>query len=380
MSGNTARVPGRRDRVGRDRIGTVGRGGRPMATVAGQHPLPRQQRRQTPRQRHAWSGRRAVALLAVALCLVYVALSVIGHFTARGHIAARGRSAHAVSALSNVPDEVAVVPAAADFPQGLTTGTCLRYRPLQGNRRLTVFVDPGHGGPDPGASGTTSAGTTVYERDLTLATAQALLPLLRNDGYSVALSRQSDTAVVRLQPEDTAQGAMTARGDRLDAEARIACANASGAKALLSINFNAYSDPSVGGAETLYDAARPFSAANARLAASVQQGIVASLRAAGWPVHDRGVVDDSTVGMPALTGEGAAYGHLLELGPAASGWLDHPSAMPGVICEPLFLTDPQEADIAASARGQHAIAQGIRNALDAYFKTAPPSVSRPSGT
>ena len=377
MSGHMAGASGRRDRVGRDRIGTVGRGGRPMATIAGQHPPP--QRRSLLRQGHAWSGRRIIALLAVALCLVYVALSVIAHVTARSHSAALGRPTHAVSALGNVPDEVAVVPAAADFPQGLTTGTCLRYRPLQGNRRLTVFVDPGHGGPDPGASGATSAGTTVYERNLTLATAQALVPLLRNDGYSVAVSRQSDTAVVRLQPEDTAQGAMTAQGDRLDAEARIACANASGATALLSINFNAYSDPSVGGAETLYDTARPFSAANARLAASVQHGIVSSLRAAGWPVPDRGVVDDSTVGTPALTGEGAAYGHLLELGPAASGWLDHPSAMPGVMCEPLFLTDPRGADIAVSARGQHAIAQGIRNALDAYLNATAPSIKRLSG-
>ncbi len=377
MSGHMEPVPGRRDRVGRDRIGTVGRGGRPMATVAGQHP-PRQ-RRQPPRQGHARFSRRAVALLAVALCLVPVTLSVLGHFAARSRIAAHGRPAHVTSFPSRAPDEVVVVPAAADFPQGLTTGTCLRYRPLQGNRRVTVFVDPGHGGPDPGASGATSAGGTVYERDLTLATAQALLPLLRNDGYSVAVSRQSDTAVVRLQPEDTAEGAMTAQGNRLDAQARIACANAAGAQALLSINFNAYADPSVGGAETLYDAARPFSAVNARLAASVQQGIVDALRAAGWAVHDRGVVDDSLVGTPALTGAGAAYGHLLELGPAASGWLDHPSAMPGVMCEPLFLTNPREADIAVSARGQQAIARGIRNALDAYFNTTPPSIKRPSG-
>ncbi len=367
MSGNMARAPIRRDWGDRDRSGAPGRARRPMATVAAQHPPRRQPR--SRRWRRAWSGRRALALVAVILCLGYVLLSVIGH------VAGRGRSGQAVSPASNTPNSVPVVPAAADFPQGITTGTCVRYRPLHGDRHATVFVDPGHGGPDPGASGTTSAGATVYERDVTLATAQALLPLLRHDGYSVALSRQNDTAVVRLQPEDTANGAMTAQGNRMDAEARIACANAAGARALLSINFDAYNDPSVGGVETLYDAARPFSAANVRLAASVQQGIVGSLRAAGWPVHDRGVVDDSTVGTPALTDGGATYGHLLELGPAASGWLDHPSAMPGVVCEPLFLTDPREADIAVSARGQQAIAQGIKNALDAYFVSSAPSSS-----
>src|SRR5271165_3003250 len=32
-------------------------------------------------------------------------------------------------------------------------GTCLAYAPLRGDRHETVFVDPGHGGLDPGTSG-----------------------------------------------------------------------------------------------------------------------------------------------------------------------------------------------------------------------------------
>ena len=45
----------------------------------------------------------------------------------------------------------------------------------------------------------------------------------------------------------------------------------------------------------------------------------------------------------ALTSQGAAYGHLMILGPALHGWFDNPSQMPGALCEPLFLTDPGEA-------------------------------------
>ena len=44
-----------------------------------------------------------------------------------------------------------------------------------------------------------------------------------------------------------------------------------------------------------------------------------------------------------------------------------------MLIEPLFLTDPFEASIAASARGQHVIAAGIATAVGQYF-----SLSRPA--
>lgn len=245
-------------------------------------------------------------------------------------------------------------------------GACIAYRPLRGDRHRTVFVDAGHGGPDPGAAGTTSAGTPVEEKDLTLATARDLRTLLRDAGYRVVLSRTGDTAVARLSTGDVSAGALTLSGEHRDIAARIACANAAGATALVSIHFNTFADPTIGGVETLYDSARPFHAANQRLANLVQQGIVSSLHAAGWAVPDRGAIDDAVSGPPALTTEAAAYGHLLELGPAAPGWLAQPSAMPGVLCEPPFLSDPAEADVAASAVGQQAIARGLARAIDAF--------------
>lgn len=259
-------------------------------------------------------------------------------------------------------DHVPVVSPAVAF----AAGACIAYRPLRGDRHRTVFIDPGHGGPDPGAEGTTSAGLPVEEKDLTLATARDLLALLRDAGYRVVLSRTGDTSVARLSAGDLSAGALTLAGEHRDTAARIACANAAGAAALVSLHFNTFADPAVGGAETLYDSARPFHAANQRLAGLVQQGIVASLRAAGWDIPDRGVIDDAESGTPALTTEAAAYGHLLELGPAAPGWLARPSAMPGVLCEPLFLSDPAEADVAASAAGQQAIALGLARAITTF--------------
>jgi N-acetylmuramoyl-L-alanine amidase len=250
---------------------------------------------------------------------------------------------------------------------GTAPGTCLAYTPLRGDRHQTVYVDPGHGGVDSGTSGATSSGATVYEKGLTVATALDLLPLLRDDGYRVVMSRIDDRLLIPGNAADVAGGILTAAGEHDDIATRIACANAAHASALVAIHFDAFSDPTVGGTETIYDSVRPFSAASARLATLAQQDVLARLHAAGWAVPDRGVQDDSNVGTPAYSSEAVAYGHLLELGPAASGWLAHPSTMPGILIEPLFLSDPAEADVADSAQGQRAIARGLAAALTTFL-------------
>jgi N-acetylmuramoyl-L-alanine amidase len=44
--------------------------------------------------------------------------------------------------------------------------------------------------------------------------------------------------------------------------------------------------------------------------------------------------------------------------------------MPGALIEPLYLTDPFEASIAASAADQQVIAGAIAKAVDEYFASA----------
>src|ERR1019366_7055687 len=60
---------------------------------------------------------------------------------------------------------------------GTAPGTCLAFSPLKGNRGKTVFVDPGHGGIDIGASGVTGSGTAIAEKNQTLAVGLDLLAL-----------------------------------------------------------------------------------------------------------------------------------------------------------------------------------------------------------
>ena len=134
---------------------------------------------------------------------------------------------------------------------------------------------------------------------------------------------------------------------------------------LVSIHFNAYDDLSVGGTETFYDAARPFVSDNKRLATDLQAALVTGLGAA-----DRGVWSDGQLAAPTLTASGSLYGRLIELGPAAAGWVDNPSQMPGALVEPLFLSNTAEARLASDSAGQQRTAVALRTGLQKYFSGA----------
>jgi N-acetylmuramoyl-L-alanine amidase len=262
-------------------------------------------------------------------------------------------------------------------PNGLVHGACVAFQPTGADRRQTVFLDPGHGGPDPGAVGNRSDRSAVAEKDVTLALALQLRDQLRADGFRVVLSRTADTAVAVLSDTQVRNGAITNAGSHLDGVARVGCANAAAADVLVSIHFDAFSDPSVGGAETFYDDAREFAAANQRLATLLQTAMIASFRAHRWQTDDRGVISDALTGTSGNSEAADKYGRLLILGPVKAGWLDVPSRMPGALVEPLFITDPREADAASTAAGRKVIADGLEKGITAFL-APPPAASPPN--
>lgn len=96
--------------------------------------------------------------------------------------------------------------------------------------RYTVVIDPGHGGPDPGAVGING----LRETDVVLDVALQVAQLLQSKGVRVLLTRTSEVDV--------------------DLPPRVALANNSGADLFLSIHANALSldRPDVNGIETFY--------------------------------------------------------------------------------------------------------------------------------
>jgi N-acetylmuramoyl-L-alanine amidase len=304
-----------------------------------------------------------IAVAVVAVLAAGAGTAVVG--------AVRGQAASA-----RYPKAAPPAPVASDARAGSTgpeaidpalfsPGACLAYPPARGDRHETVFLDAGHGGVDPGAVGSTENGATIEESTINLPVELDTMALLRAQGYRVVVSRTQNTTVTRLTPADTSGAVLSVQGAFSDVAARDVCANMAGANLLIGIYMNS-GYPGNAGCVTGYDADRPFSADNLRLARLLQSDVLGAMNTQGWAIPDGGVQSDTGLGS-ALTAQAEAYGHLLLLGPAEAGYFTTPSQMPGALIEPLFLTDPFEGSIAASSQGQQVIASGIAQAVSQYF-------------
>jgi len=158
--------------------------------------------------------------------------------------------------------------------------------PLVPRGRFKVVIDPGHGGPDPGAVGIAG----LRETDVVLDVSLQLAKLLQSRGVEVLLTRTSEVDV--------------------DLPPRVALANSSGADLFLSVHANALSmdRPDVNGIESFY-----FEPAGNRarsLAAAVQQQMLAispgspdrGVRTARFFVIRRTVMPSTLVEMGFVTG------------------------------------------------------------------------------
>ncbi len=263
-------------------------------------------------------------------------------------------------------------------PAAFSAGACEAYAPTTGDNHETVFLDAGHGGVDPGGVGTTESGQQVEESTINLAIELDTMALLRARGYRVVVSRTEDTSVVLLTPADVSGGVLSLQGSHDDVVARDVCANLGKANALVGIYMDAGGSAQDAGSVTVYDTDRPFAAANTQLAGLLQTDVLAAMNAQGWQIPDDGSQPDTGFGSSVgdassggLAAAAAAYNHLLLIGPAAPGFFSSPSEMPGAVIEPLYLTDPFEASIAANPADQQVIAQGMATAIEQFLKPTP---------
>jgi N-acetylmuramoyl-L-alanine amidase len=158
-----------------------------------------------------------------------------------------------------------------------------------------IAIDPGHGGPDPGAVG--SKGTK--EKDITVDIAKRLARILEARGAKVIMTRQDEKTEVGLYQ----------RTDK---------ANAAKADIFVSIHINANNDPSLGGTSTyVYSGTGdPKQAArikeSTRLAGYVQNELLKTLGLRDVGVRSANFAVLRTSNMPAILAELAFISNLPE--------------------------------------------------------------------
>lgn len=179
---------------------------------------------------------------------------------------------------------------------------------------LSVGIDPGHGGHDPGAL---SHG--LVEKEITLDIAQRVQSLLAAHDLTAFLTRTDDTALGTSQ--------------RQDLHARIQAVTGQGADVLVSIHVNSFHMPSVAGPRTYH---HPGSVEGRKLAARIQTEL------------QRAVGRGSTEPVP------------------NDFYITRNSAMPAVLVEVGFLTNPEEASRLASPAYRERLAQAIATGIRRY--------------
>ena len=235
------------------------------------------------------------------------------------------------------------------------------HQPEQPRARVTVFIDAGHGGIDPGWGSQNIPGVPP-EKDLTLDVAKRTAAYLEEAGYRVVLSRTADVQLNDPKRDLNGDGCI----DPIDEiQARIDLANSAGAAALLSIHFNGKPGTQLSGSGTYYNAVREFSDRNKRLAELIQEAQLKALAAFGHQARDWGVVRDDSLETGSRS-ECATSKYFALIGPALPG-RPRPSMMPGVIAEIMFLTYPKEAELAARAEVRDALARAFAEALGQFL-------------
>lgn len=180
--------------------------------------------------------------------------------------------------------------------------------------KITIFIDAGHGGSDPGASG-----NGLREKDITLDISKRVQSLLLGQGYHVIMSRENDTY--------------------LDLEERSKKANDANANLLVSIHINAGGGS---GIETWWNDKNSHAKGSEQLAKDVQSEIIKSTK-----MSDRGV-----------KGRGSNRGDF---------HMTREPKMPSALVEVGFIDTKSDADKLKNKSFLQRAAEGIVNGIKKFF-------------
>ncbi|MPZ34894.1 MAG: hypothetical protein GEV13_28580 [Rhodospirillales bacterium] len=232
-------------------------------------------------------------------------------------------------------------------------------RPTPPPRPKLVFLDPGHGGKDPGARGVRG----TKEKVVVLAVARELQRQLQAGGrYRVMLTRASDRFVALRE--------------------RVARAQAAKADLFLSLHADAHPDSDVRGASvyTLSEDASDREAAALAARENRADAVVSGVRLAGQldnvartlvAMSQRGTVNDSRrLADTIVRTFGRSGVRLLRRSHRQAGFavLTSPD-IPAALIELGYLSNPQDEKLLTVRQHQIALARALRASVDAHFGT-----------
>ena len=226
--------------------------------------------------------------------------------------------------------------------------------------RNIVCIDPGHGGEDLGNVRVEDGRIVLQEKDLVLEHSLSLAERLREDGYEVVLTRESDTEVNPSNEDVNGDGEVApeggpARTDQLDdLQARVNICNLAAADLLVSVHYNGAENEFLSGYEVWFNDERPFSERSEAFATFMHEALATAYAGAGYEAVDRGIgIEDHVVTGPERPGELV------------------PSEMPGAVIEGLFLSNEDDAAFIQSAIANETLVGAYEEAITRYFGVYP---------
>ncbi len=237
-------------------------------------------------------------------------------------------------------------------PYRLIIDVSKKQSPLDHDHRRVsrVVLDPGHGGNDTGATGPSG----LHEKDITLALAKRVAPILARQGITVALTRADDRFV--------------------DLEERAARANAFGADLFLSIHCNASEGHGRRGVETYIldttsnEIAQRVAArenATSQAASAELATILTNLRLAEQANLSTRFAD--LLQRASIASLNEKYPDVIDGGVHPAGFYVLVGArMPAALFETSYISNAMEESRLASPEYQRRLTDGIINAITAY--------------
>ena len=226
--------------------------------------------------------------------------------------------------------------------------------------RNIVCLDPGHGGEDLGNVLVEDGRIVLQEKDFVLEHSLSLADRLREDGFEVVLTRETDTEVNPSNEDVNGDGEVAAEGgpartDQLDdLQARVNICNLAAADLLVSVHYNGAENVFLSGYEVWFNDDRQFSGRAQAFATFMHEALAAAYSEAGYAAVDRGIgIEDHVVTGPERPGE------LI------------PSEMPGAVIEGLFLSNEEDAAFIQSDVAEETLVGAYEEAITRYFGVYP---------